>query len=89
MNDRPIHHVCYIVDDIPRRSTSGSRRPAPAPPSTWASTSSSTRRCWRESAACSGARVGFYSGGAGGGNIAHIAYIVDEPAAESERLEAA
>jgi hypothetical protein len=31
----------------------------------------------------------FYTGGASGSNIAPIAYIVDDPAAESERLEAA
>ena len=113
MNDRPIHHVCYIVDDIPEAVDQWSRRPAPAPSSTWASTSSSRRRCWRESPACSitPRRFGkwgriflelielhevtpelesrFYTGGAGGSNIAHIGYIVDDAAAERERLEAA
>ena len=95
----------------PGRSTSGSRQPAPAPSSTWASTSSSKRRCWKESPACSitpqpsagaghpradpaprahpGARVPLDPGGAGGSNIAHIAYVVDDRAAESKRLEAA
>ena len=112
MNDRPIHHVCYIVDDIPNAVDQWSRRPAPAPSFTWASTSSSKRRCCRESLACSTPprrsasgpiflelielhevtselESRFYTGGAGGSKIAHIAYIVDDPAAESERLEAA
>ena len=31
----------------------------------------------------------FYTGAAGGSNIAHIAYVVDDRAAECERLEAA
>ena len=31
----------------------------------------------------------YYTGGAGGSNIAHVAYIVDDPAAEGDRLEAA
>jgi catechol 2,3-dioxygenase-like lactoylglutathione lyase family enzyme len=30
-----------------------------------------------------------HSGAAGGGKVGHIAYVVDDPAAESERLEAA
>jgi hypothetical protein len=111
MNDRPIHHVCYIVDDIPTRSTSGSRRPAPAPffhlgeHVEFDETLLEGEPCVFDHASAIGKwgpiflelielhqvtpelESRFYTGGAGGSNIAHIAYIVDDPAAESERLE--
>jgi len=113
MNDRPIHHVCYIVDDIPKAvdqwvETTG------AGPFFHLGEHIEFDEMLLEGEPCTfdhSSAIGkwgpiflelielhevtpelesrYYTGGAGGSNIAHIAYLVDDPAAESDRLEAA
>ena len=53
MNDRPIHHVCYIVDDIPKAVDQWVETTGAGPFFHLGQHASSKRRCWRESPACS------------------------------------
>lgn len=113
MNDRPLHHVCYIVDDIPEAVDRWVESTGAGPffslgkhiefdealfegePCTFDHSSAIGR--WgpvflelialHEVTPALEAR--YYTGGAGGGNIAHAAYLVDDLAAETDRLEAA
>jgi len=113
MKDRPIHHVCYIVDDI----TNGVEKWVEATGAgpffllgehvEFEETLLEGEPCVFDHASAIGKwgpiflelmqlheltpelEPRLYTGSAGGGNIAHIAYIVDGPAAERERLEAA
>ena len=113
MNDRPIHHVCYVVDDI-REGIDRWVEATGAGPFfllgdhvEFEETLLEGEPCTFDHASAIG-RWGpiflelmqlheltpelesrYYTGRAGGGNVAHIAYIVDDPAAETERLEAA
>jgi catechol 2,3-dioxygenase-like lactoylglutathione lyase family enzyme len=113
MNDRPIHHVCYIVDDIPEAVDQWVEATGAGPffhlgeHVEFDETLLEGEPCVLDHASAIGKwgpifleliephevtpelESRFYTGGAGGSNIAHIAYIVDDPAAESERLEAA
>ena len=113
MNDRPIHHVCYIVDDIPKAVDQWVETTGAGPffhlgeHVEFDETLLEGEPCVFDHASAIGKwgpiflelielhevtpelESRFYTGGAGGSNIAHIAYIVDDPAAESERLEAA
>ena len=114
MNDRPIHHVCYIVDDIPEAVERWVEATGAGPffrlgehiefdemlfegePCTF--DHSSAIGGWgpiflelielHEVSPELESR--YYTGGAGGGgNIAHAAYLADDLAAETDRLEAA
>jgi hypothetical protein len=113
MNDRPIHHVCYIVDDIPKAVDQWVEATGAGPffhlgeHIEFEETLLEGEPCVFDHASAIGKwgpiflelielheltpelESRFYTGGAGGSNIAHIAYIVDDPVAESERLEAA
>jgi catechol 2,3-dioxygenase-like lactoylglutathione lyase family enzyme len=94
-NDRPIHHVCYIVDDIPQAVDQWVEATGAGPffhlgeHVEFDETLLYWEPCGFDHASATEVESRFYTGGAGGSNIAHIAYIVDDPAAESERLEAA
>jgi catechol 2,3-dioxygenase-like lactoylglutathione lyase family enzyme len=79
MNDRPIHHVCYIVDDIPKAVDQWVEAIGAGPFFHLIELHEVTPELESR----------FYSGAAGGSNIAHIGYVVDDPAAESARLHAA
>ncbi len=113
MNDRPIHHVCYVVDDLPTAVGQWVEMTGAGPffhlgeHVTFEETLLEGEPCVFDHASAIGrwgpiflelnqlhdvtpeleARV--RPGGAGGSNISHIAYVVDDPAAESARLEAA
>jgi catechol 2,3-dioxygenase-like lactoylglutathione lyase family enzyme len=111
MNDRPIHHVCYIVDDIPK-AVGQWVEVTGAGPFFHLGEHVEFDEMLLEGEPCvfdHASAIGkwgpiflelielhdvtpelasrFYTGVAGGSNIAHIAYIVDDPAAESERLD--
>src|SRR5215208_4808668 len=113
MNHRRIHHVCYIVDDIPKAVHQWVATTGAGPffhlgqHVEFEETQLDGEPCVFDHASAIG-RWGpiflelnelhevtpeleshFYTGAAGGSRIGHIAYIVDDPAAESERLEAA
>jgi catechol 2,3-dioxygenase-like lactoylglutathione lyase family enzyme len=113
MNDRPIHHVCYIVDDIPKAVDQWVENTGAGPffllgeHIEFDETLLEGEPCTFDHSSAIG-RWGpiflelielhdltpelesrYYTGGSGGGNIAHVAYVVDDLAAESARLEAA
>ena len=112
MHDRPIHHVCYVVDDIPKAVDQWVETTGAGPffhlgeHVEFEETLLEGEPCVFDHASAIGKwgpiflelmqlhevtpelEPRLYTGGAGGSNIAHIAYIVDDPAAESERLEA-
>jgi len=112
MNDRPIHHVCYIVDDIPKAVDQWVEATGAGPffhlgeHVEFDETLLAGEPCVFDHASAIGKwgpifleliklhevtpelESRFYTGAAGGSNVAHIAYIVDDSAAESERLEA-
>ena len=113
MNDRPIHHICYIVDDIPNAVDQWVETTGAGPffhlgeHVEFEEALLEGQPCVFDHASAIGkwgpiflelnklhdvtpeleSRI--YPGRAGGGNIAHIAYIAEDPNAESERLEAA
>src|SRR3954452_9647307 len=113
MNDRAIHHVCYIVDDIPKADDQWVETTG-AGPFFHLGEHVEFEETLLEGEPCvfdHGSAIGrwgpiflelmqlheltpglasrVHSGAAGGGKVGHIAYVVDDPAAESERLEAA
>jgi catechol 2,3-dioxygenase-like lactoylglutathione lyase family enzyme len=111
MNKRPIHHVCYIVDDIPQAVDQWVEATGAGPffhlgeHVEFEETLLNGDPCVFDHASAIGkwgpillelmklhelspeleSRVG--TAGAGGSKVSHIAYTVDDPAAESERLE--
>lgn len=113
MNDRAIHHVCYIVDDISKAVDQRVETTGAGPffhlgeHVEFEETLLEGQPCVFDHASAIGrwgpiflelmklheltpaleSRV--YPGRGGGARIGHIAYVVDDPAAESERLEAA
>jgi catechol 2,3-dioxygenase-like lactoylglutathione lyase family enzyme len=113
MNNRPIQHVCYIVDDIPKAVDLWVETTGAGPffhlgeHVEFEETLLDGEPCVFDHASAIGkwgpiflelmklhevtpeleSRVD--PGRAGGSNIAHIAYIVDDLATEGERLEAA
>ena len=113
MNNRPIHHVCYVVDDIPDAVARWVDATGAGPfihlgeHIEFEETLLNGEPCTFDHSSAIG-RWGpifleliqfheltpelesrYYTGAAGGGNIAHVAYLVDDLAAESDRLEAA
>jgi len=113
MNDRPIHHVCYVVDDIPTAVDRWVALTGAGPffhlgeHVRFDETLLEGEPCVFDHASAIG-RWGpiflelmqlhevtpeleprLYTGVAGGANIAHVAYVVEDPATETERLEAA
>jgi catechol 2,3-dioxygenase-like lactoylglutathione lyase family enzyme len=113
LNDRPIHHVCYVVDDISAAVDQWVDTTGAGPffhlgeHVEFEETLLEGEPCVFDHASAIG-RWGpiflelmklhevtpalasrAHTGHAGGGNVAHIAYVVDDAAAESERLEAA
>ena len=113
MNDRPIHHVCYIVDDLPAAVGQWVEATGAGPffhlgeHVEFEETLLEGEPCVFDHASAIG-RWGpifleliqlhevtpaleprLYTGTSGGSNIAHIAFLVDDPVAETERLEAA
>ena len=113
MIDRPIHHVCYVVDDIPKAIDQWVELTG-AGPFFNLGEHVEFEETLLEGEPCAfdhGSAIGkwgpiflelmqlheltpelesrYYTGRAGGGNIAHVAYLADDPAAESERLQAA
>jgi catechol 2,3-dioxygenase-like lactoylglutathione lyase family enzyme len=113
MNDRPIHHVAYIVDDIPEAVDEWVEATGAGPffrlgeHVEFDEVLLEGEPCMFDHSSAIG-RWGpifielmelheltpelesrYYTGGAGGGNVAHVAYLAEDLAAESDRLEAA
>ena len=113
MNHRPIHHVCYVVDDISTAVPKWVDATGAGPffhlgeHVEFEETLLDGEPCVFDHASAIGrwgpiflelmqlheltpgleSRV--YTGGVGGSNVGHIAYVVDDADAERERLEAA
>src|SRR5215211_2385662 len=109
MNDRPIHHVCYVVDDIPKAVDQWVETTGAGPffhlgeHVAFEETLLEGEPCVFDHASAIGQwgpifleliqlheltsalESRYYTGGAGGSNIA---YVVDDAAAERARLEA-
>ena len=110
MHDRPIHHVCYVVDDLPTAVDRWVELTGAGPffllgeHVTFEETLLEGEPCTFDHASAIGRWGPIFLEliqlhevtpelesryVAGGSRISHVGYVVDDPAAESARLEAA